>query len=580
MAISRMIALLTKGWSGRGREIGADTGAAAAPAPMAMAGVADAVRAEPKPPSPAPPPMPYDGLVLSREGCISEPEWLRYLGALYEARLHEPLRAAGTPPPHAKLWVCAWGTPQPGNEERLRDSWLILSAASEYPVELVTLGDTRIAKVPALPSLSSLAACAEESDLVMFVGPGDEVRPETHMALKLFGAFFRDLTLFDAYVRHSAGIYPVLHHGVDAVHARCCDYFFSRFCITTRALRQLVQRDDLRTPREVALAFFEEAGDTARRTSLHVGLPLVCIDLDVPGFRRSREALALAGREPAAEDDAADRSSVSAIICTKDNAHLLRPLVHGLLRLPSIREVVIVSNNTSDPFALALLEQLHDNPRVQVLRYDRPFNFSAQCNLGASFARSPHLLFLNDDTAPSSDDWLPRMLDWVRNGSRCVVGPLLLYPDETVQHGGMYMGFMGVAGHALRREPVPPHGLHYLLSAPRQVSVLTGAALLMPRTLFDELNGFDPLLATYLQDVDLSLRALRSGAKVIFEPRSILFHMESVSLTPGLADSRILRTRVREHRYFLRRWASMIAADPWMNPRLDPADESWRTLRI
>lgn len=555
-----------------------------------------AVQALPALPTP-PPPQPADGpaepppseavpagqfphlappLVLSKDGCASEPDWLAWLGALFQLRLFAPLRVAGTPPPRAKLWVCVSGPPAGGVERAVaNDCALILNAASEYPVEFVTIGFER-ARTATVGSLRDLAGRVSDEDLVLFAGAGDEIRAETHMALKLFDAFKRELTLFDFYVRHGPGVFPVLHNGVDPVHARHCDFFFSRFCMLGRVFRRLALAGRAMSPRDLAASYFEgEAEDHARRT-VHIPLPLLCAEIDVAEFRRGRDTLAAAGPAPVL---AARGAEVSVVICTKDNAHLLRPLVRHLLGLDAIAEVVIVSNNTSNPHAIGLLTELQDHPRMKLLRYDRPFNFSVQCNLGARHASGEKLLFLNDDIAPSSDDWLARLLGWLDNGRRRIVGPLLLYPDSTVQHGGMYMGFMGVAGHALRHSVVQSEGLNYRLAAPRTVSVLTGAALLMPRALFEDLNGFDPLLASYLQDVDLCLRAMRSGAEIVFDPRAILFHMESVSLLPGLSNPRVGRSRGREHQYFLGRWAEMIAADPWMNPRLDPADESWRILR-
>jgi GT2 family glycosyltransferase len=103
--------------------------------------------------------------------------------------------------------------------------------------------------------------------------------------------------------------------------------------------------------------------------------------------------------------------------------------------------------------------------------------------------------------------------------------------------------------------------------------------MLMTRKHFEDLNGFDPMLATGLQDVDLSLRAMNGGADLIFDPRAVLIHMESLSLKPKLTDQHIQRCRVNEHHYFIRRWGDEIRKDRWMNPLLDPSDETLLTLR-
>jgi GT2 family glycosyltransferase len=119
-----------------------------------------------------------------------------------------------------------------------------------------------------------------------------------------------------------------------------------------------------------------------------------------------------------------------------------------------------------------------------------------------------------------------------------------------------------------------------MLCAPRQVSCLTGAALIMSRTIFDNLNGFDPMLATYLQDVDFSLRVLNSGFKLVLEPRALLFHMESVSVKPELVKENVGRVRGNEYNYFNERWGSMIHTDEWMNLLIERSDESLRSLKV
>lgn len=102
----------------------------------------------------------------------------------------------------------------------------------------------------------------------------------------------------------------------------------------------------------------------------------------------------------------------------------------------------------------------------------------------------------------------------------------------------------------------------------------------MSHELFDELNGFDHMLATYIQDVDLSLRALYSGAELIFDPRAILFHMESVSVLPSLVVKSVQRQREAEFDYYSHRWAGRINRDKWANPLFHPDDESLCRLYI
>jgi GT2 family glycosyltransferase len=91
------------------------------------------------------------------------------------------------------------------------------------------------------------------------------------------------------------------------------------------------------------------------------------------------------------------------------------------------------------------------------------------------------------------------------------------------------------------------------------------------------LNGFDRnRFALTIQDVDLCLRAHFSGLAVVFNPRSILLHMESVSVRPTLSDPWTIRRRALEHEAFTERWGDI--ADEFHNPNFSRADESLKSL--
>ncbi len=101
---------------------------------------------------------------------------------------------------------------------------------------------------------------------------------------------------------------------------------------------------------------------------------------------------------------------VSFIIPTRNRLDLLRPCVDGLLQrtdYPAL-ELLIVSNGSDDPSMLAYLEALPSDPRVRVLRFDAPFNYSAVNNLAARHANGSFLALLNDDIEVIDPDWLTR----------------------------------------------------------------------------------------------------------------------------------------------------------------------------
>lgn len=108
------------------------------------------------------------------------------------------------------------------------------------------------------------------------------------------------------------------------------------------------------------------------------------------------------------------------MICTRNKGHLLRQLVRSARETAGdiIREILIVSYHTSNPYALKTLTDLRNSNRARIIAYEGPFNFSRQCNLAAREASAPYLLFLNDDVVPITVDWLVQLLLPFRK-SRC-----------------------------------------------------------------------------------------------------------------------------------------------------------------
>jgi GT2 family glycosyltransferase len=382
--------------------------------------------------------------------------------------------------------------------------------------------------------------------------------------------------------------------GLNPCHAFNCDYFRSRFLVRADAIRNLpapVARSASIRDVAVALLAADERGDLAGG-AVHVPLPLVAIAesptaladeraalfaTDVPAVFLDRE-----GRPtPIGPDKAVRFGRVSVVICTKDKGHLLRQLVRSLLRYPPnlLQEIVIVANSPTMAHAKQTLAAIGTEERVLVLDEHAPFNFSRLCNIGARRCSGEFLLFLNDDVVPVSETWLEEMLAPFADPRTGVTGPLLIYPDERTQHAGMYLGFNGVAGHTMRFARLPCQDYMFMGTVPRHVSCLTGAALLVRRSIFDDLNGFDEMFATYIQDVDFCLRALGAGYRLVFNPRAILIHMESVSVRATLDDPIVGETRGTEHRRYVERWNRLISHDPYHNPNFDLDDETLSKLR-
>ena len=259
--------------------------------------------------------------------------------------------------------------------------------------------------------------------------------------------------------------------------------------------------------------------------------------------------------------DCGPAPSVSIVVPTRDQGAVLSRCLdslHALTDHPDF-EVVLVDNGTADPEALAAFAR-HPARRVA---FDRPFNFSAACNAGAQAARGEHLVFLNNDTEVLQADWLRRLQLYLEDEGVGAVGPVLLYPDGTVQHAGVVLGARGTADHVMRRFPAHVDGYAGSLSASREVSAVTAACLMTPRALFAELGGFSTDYAKHYQDVDLCLRIRERGLRVVCAARPTLIHHESLTRAAEGYD-------FGDRALLIDRWRARIeAGDPYFSRWMD-----------
>jgi GT2 family glycosyltransferase/lipopolysaccharide biosynthesis protein len=221
------------------------------------------------------------------------------------------------------------------------------------------------------------------------------------------------------------------------------------------------------------------------------------------------------------------RPKVSIVIPSKDAPNYIGRCLETIFTNTSYDnyEVVVVDTGTRDPRAL---EILHSHPIIHC--FYEPYDFSRVNNFGVSKSSGEYLVFLNNDTEVVTEDWIENMLFYLLEYNDVgIVGPLLIYPDGSVQHAGVVLGFRGTADHVMRFFTADADGYAGSLSCAREVSAVTAACLMMPRALFDEIGGFTNEFATHYQDVDLCLRVREKGLRILFTPHSRLLHHESIS---------------------------------------------------
>jgi GT2 family glycosyltransferase len=261
---------------------------------------------------------------------------------------------------------------------------------------------------------------------------------------------------------------------------------------------------------------------------------------------------------------------VSIIVPTRDAFPLVSRCVESLLYKTTYPrfEVLVVNNQSTDPQTLAYLGKITAHPAVTVLRYDRPFNFSAINNLAVQHARGAVLCLLNNDTEVISTDWLEEMIGHLLQPRVGVAGAKLYYPDGRVQHAGDTVGPGGCANHLHSCIGRDDPGYCRRAVVAQELSAVTGACLVTWRELYLRLDGLDEKrLAVAFNDVDYCLRVRAAGFRVVWTPHAELYHHESVS-RGGDASWRGKSRAKREVATMRRRWGHVLKHDPFYNPNL------------
>lgn len=259
---------------------------------------------------------------------------------------------------------------------------------------------------------------------------------------------------------------------------------------------------------------------------------------------------------------------VSIIIPTRNGLEDLRKCLDSLhLTDYSQVEFLIIDNQSDDQNTLAYLSELSKRPNHRVLPYSYPFDYAALHNWAVPQARGEVLCLLNNDTEVITPSWLSEMVAQAMRKGVGAVGAKLLYPDGTLQHGGVVLGLGGIAGHAHKTMDGNNWGLFGRGGVIQDVSAVTAACLVMQKRHWEHVGGMAAELTVAFNDVDLCLRLRDAGLRNIWLPQSVLYHHESKSRGSDVHPEKLRRFAL-EHAYMQWRWGAILKRDPAYNPNL------------
>lgn len=229
---------------------------------------------------------------------------------------------------------------------------------------------------------------------------------------------------------------------------------------------------------------------------------------------------------------------VSIVIVVYNRAELTLECLRSIFGSKATCEVIVVDNASSDHTAMLF-------SRIQGVKYVRNavnVHFLKGCNQGAKLAEGRHVLLLNSDAEllPGAIDAAAERLDTTPSAG--AVGGRLIHPDGRLQEAGS-MVWQGGVCEGYGRGDNPNLGEYRFA---RTVDFCSGAFLMTPQTVWNELGGFDEaFVPAYYEEVDYCTRVWRSGRSVWYDPRATVLHHEFASANPAQSPSRLMNDNQR-----------------------------------
>ncbi len=230
--------------------------------------------------------------------------------------------------------------------------------------------------------------------------------------------------------------------------------------------------------------------------------------------------------------------AVSVVIVNYKVPHLLRECLLSLRasRFDGGVELIVVDNNSGDR-SHAMVES--EFPEVTWIGLKSNIGFGKACNVGARRARGDYVLLLNPDTVIGEETLAASVAFMRENPSAGILGPKTLNPDGTLQvscRRGFptplvaFYRMVGLSKLFPHSKRFGRYNLTYMdPDMPAVVDAVSGSFMLLPRTVYTEVGGFDERFFMYGEDLDLCRRVQEHGYEVWYYPRTQIVHFKGKS---------------------------------------------------
>lgn len=256
---------------------------------------------------------------------------------------------------------------------------------------------------------------------------------------------------------------------------------------------------------------------------------------------------------------------VDVIIPMRDKWPLTKQCVDSILEVTKYKnyQITIIDNGSIEETTFEWFNTIEKNSKVRILKADFEFNWSKLQNFGIKNSDADVFVFLNNDTIIIDENWMVELCSNALRKEVGVVGPLLLFEDGTIQHGGVVIGLNGYADH-LYKEMKPIHaGINFPSPmVARNVTAVTGACMAISKETLEDIGYFNERFIICGSDVEICIRAYEKGLRNIYTPNTRLIHLESKSRDTFIPKIDFKMSKI----YYKKYWDN---GDPFFNINLD-----------
>lgn len=196
---------------------------------------------------------------------------------------------------------------------------------------------------------------------------------------------------------------------------------------------------------------------------------------------------------------------------------------------------IIIADDCSNDLTLQIDDYL---PGIRLIRNETNLKFTLNCNNAIKNAKGKYVILLNNDTIVT-ENWMQSLIDTIEGYTNVgIVGSKLVYPDGILQEAGCIIWQDGTAWNVGKGSNPNLPEYNYL----KEADYVSAASLMIPKTIWDEVGGFDERYApSYCEDSDLAFKVREYGYKVLYQPKSKAIHFE------GMTNGKTTNSKLKSH---------------------------------